>query len=72
MAKYLIRHIIPLMCHYIYTMRQKKDQFSLSASFNTRQKLVNFFIYTVSQKKQDTKLLAITSPIITRFSKFFH
>jgi len=28
--------------------------------------------YTVSQKKQDTKLLAITSPIIIRFSKFFH
>ena len=27
--------------------------------------------YTVSQKKQDTKLLAITSLIITRFSKFF-
>jgi len=28
--------------------------------------------YTVSQKKQDTKLLAITSPTIIRFSKFFH
>ena len=28
--------------------------------------------YTVSQKKQDTKLLVITSPIIIRFSKFFH
>jgi len=28
--------------------------------------------YTVSQKKQDTKLLAITSLIIIRFSKFFH
>jgi len=27
--------------------------------------------YTVSQKKQDTKLLAITSPTIIRFSKFF-
>ena len=29
-------------------------------------------IYTVSQKKQDTKLLPITSPNINRFSKFFH
>jgi len=28
--------------------------------------------YTVSQKKQDTKLLPITSPNIGRFSKFFH
>jgi len=28
--------------------------------------------YTVSQKKQDTKLLAITSPTIIRFSKCFH
>ena len=29
-------------------------------------------IYTVSQKKQDPKLLAITSLTITRFSKIFH
>ena len=29
-------------------------------------------MYTVSQKKQDTKLLAITSLIIIRFSNFFH
>jgi len=30
-------------------------------------------IYTVSQKKkQDTKLLPITSPNVNRFSKFFH
>jgi len=28
--------------------------------------------YTVSQKKQDTKLLPITLPNIGRFSKFFH
>ena len=28
--------------------------------------------YTVSQKKQDTKLLLITSPNVNRFSKFFH
>ena len=28
--------------------------------------------YTVSQKNQDTKLLAITSLTIIRFSKFFH
>jgi len=28
--------------------------------------------YTVSQKKQDTKLLAITSLTIIQFSKFFH
>jgi len=28
--------------------------------------------YTVSQKKQDTKLLPITSPNFNRFSKFFH
>jgi len=28
--------------------------------------------YTVSQKKQHTKLLPITSPNINRFSKFFH
>ena len=31
-----------------------------------------YVIYAVSQKKQDTKLLAITSPTIIRFSKFFH
>jgi len=30
------------------------------------------FKYTVSQKKQDTKLLAISSPIIIRFSKSPH
>jgi len=29
-------------------------------------------IYTVSQKKQDSKLLPITSPNVNRFSKFFH
>jgi len=29
------------------------------------------FIHRES-KKQDTKLLAITSPIIIRFSKFYH
>jgi len=29
-------------------------------------------IYTVSQKKQDTKLLPVTSPNVNRFSKFFH
>jgi len=29
-------------------------------------------LYTVSQKKQDTQLLAITSLTIIRFSKFFH
>ena len=29
-------------------------------------------IYTVSQKKQDTKLLAITPLTIMRFSKIFH
>jgi len=28
--------------------------------------------YTVSQKKQDTKLLPISSPNINQFSKFFH
>ena len=28
--------------------------------------------YTVSQKKQDTKLLPITSPNVNRFSKFFY
>jgi len=30
------------------------------------------YMYTVSQKKQDTKLLPITSPNVNRFSKFFH
>ena len=29
-------------------------------------------MYTVSQRKQDTKLLAITSPTIIRFWNFFH
>ena len=29
-------------------------------------------IYTVSQKKQDTILLFVTSPNVNRFSKFFH
>ena len=31
-----------------------------------------YSIYTVSQKKQDTKLLPITSLNVNRFSKFFH
>ena len=31
-----------------------------------------FWMYTVSQKKQDTKLLPITSPNVNRFSQFFH
>ena len=30
-----------------------------------------WIVYTVSQKKQDTKLLAITSLTIIRFSNFF-
>jgi len=29
-------------------------------------------MYTVSQKKQDIKLLPITSANVKRFSKFFH
>jgi len=35
-------------------------------------RFTNFVLYTVSQKKQDTKLLPITSPNVNRFSKFFH
>ena len=35
--------------------------------------ITGYVNYTVSQKKQDTKLLPIlTSPNINRFSKFFH
>jgi len=34
--------------------------------------LLSKHIYTVSQKKQDTKHLPITLPNIGRFSKFFH
>ena len=34
--------------------------------------IMEFGNYTVSQKKQDPKLLAITSLTIIRFSKFFH
>ena len=33
---------------------------------------IKLYIYTVSQKKQDTKLLPITSPNVNRFSKLFH
>jgi len=40
---------------------------SLTSVFDGRQ-----LFYTVSQKKQDTKLLPITSPNVNRFSKFFH
>ena len=32
----------------------------------------DYYNYTVSRKKQDTKLLAITSVNIIRFSNFFH
>jgi len=39
-----------------------------TAPYRTALRCVN---YTVSQKKQDSKLLAITSPTIIRFSKFF-
>jgi len=35
------------------------------------QTTVLFKMYTVSHKKQDTKLLTTTSPTIIRFSKFF-
>jgi len=31
---------------------------------------MNEFVYTVTEKKQDTKLLPITSPNVNRFSKF--
>ena len=31
-----------------------------------------FLLYTVSQKKQDSNILPITSPNVNRFSKFFH
>ena len=30
------------------------------------------FIYTVSQKNHDTRLLPVTTPNANRFSKFFH
>jgi len=33
--------------------------------------MMMMMIYTVSQKKQDTKLLPMTSPNINRFSNFF-
>ena len=44
-------------------------------SIHGRQKKQGSFIrinYTVSQKKQDTILLCITSPNVNRFSKFFY
>ena len=30
------------------------------------------FMYTVFQKKGDTKLMAVTLSFLNRFSKFFH
>jgi len=47
----------------------------LTASITRTSLLIRFYffsIYTVSPKKQDTKLLAITSLTINRFSIFFH
>jgi len=32
----------------------------------------DFERYTLSQKKQDTKLLPVTFPNVNRFSNFFH
>jgi len=34
--------------------------------------IVPFIYYTVSQKKENTKLMAVTLSFFNRFSKFFH
>ena len=39
--------------------------------FSTFQQPIQTIIHCVSKKKQDTKLLPITSPNVNRFSKFF-
>ena len=47
---------------------------TLKVTLSTRHFLVAihiYSVYTVSQKKQDTKLLPITPPNINRFSDFF-
>jgi len=43
-----------------------------SSETAAKREWVSSAIYTVSQKKQDTKLLPITSPDVNRFLKFFH
>ena len=42
------------------------------ATGHIRCEISDYYYYTVSPKKQDTKLLAITSLIIIGFSEFFH
>jgi len=59
------------------TKRRRKEGSSPTANFWDRhcQDVLASSVrsyYTVSQKKQDTKLLPITLPNIGRFSKFFH
>jgi len=48
--------------------RKKTRQTHVNTVYVT---ITSLYIYTVS-KKQDTKLLPITSPNVNRFSKFFH
>ena len=55
--------------HMVQLMPLHPETPSSLASFKSRE--ISPF-YTVSQKKQDTKLLPITFPNIGRFSKFFH
>ena len=47
------------------------DSAGNTAEENYSSFFLTIIIYTVSQKKQDTKLLPITSPNVNRFSKFF-
>ena len=56
--------------------RRAKNQLDPSNRFDTTESYTDREtqdrIHTVSQKKQDTKLLPTTSPNINQFSQFFH
>jgi len=61
-----------LLLHTLLIMKSFKC-WSIRAECSIETKCMHVCMhYTVSQKKQDIKFLAITSLTIIRFSKFFH
>jgi len=56
---------------YLYLFALSAVLFPIFPGLGQAVNNVGLHIYTVSQKKQDTKLLAITSLTIMRFLNFF-
>ena len=65
-----LMHLAELCVEVIQQNEEYHAEVRLSVSlFSARAVLAQ---YTLCLKKQDTKLLPITSPNVNRFSKFFH